>query len=119
MWRADLWLAAGMALRFQLLLVASTALVFRSGVGFRGLGEARAGGAPPCPVVRCWGLFPVARGSWAGCVRARVPVVCGPSPKYMRSERIRGYLPGVVRRFSRLFLLLVPAICLVARVSLC
>ena len=89
-WRADLWLAAGMALRFQLLLVASTALVFRSGVGFRGLGEARAGGAPPCPVVRCWGLFPVARGSWAGCVRARVPVVCGPSPMYLRSERIRG-----------------------------
>ena len=74
----------------QLLLVASTALVFRSGVGFRGLGEARADGAPPCPVVRCWGLFPVARGSWAGCVRARVPVVCGPSPMYLRSERIRG-----------------------------
>ena len=35
-WRADLWLAASMALLFQLLLVASTALVFRSGFGFRG-----------------------------------------------------------------------------------
>ena len=55
-----------------------------------GLGEARADGAPPCPAVRCWGLFPVARGSWAGCVRARVPVVCGPSPKFLRTERIRG-----------------------------
>ena len=90
-WRADLWLAASMALLFQLLLVASTALGFRSGFGFWGL-EARADGAPPCPAVRCWGVFPVARGSWAGCVRARVPVVCGPSPKYLRTERIRGSL---------------------------
>ena len=48
------------------------------------------GGGPGMRPFLCWGLFPVARGSWAGCVRARVPVVCGPSPKYLRTERIRG-----------------------------